>query len=270
MTIFGTTSSQNWQFFPQRGRYFIRNYDFGSAYQLGLTEGDKKVPAMYTKSGSISQQWSINKVEGGWELVNGLLGNETMFSLPPGDKIPSMVNRGSNSIWNITRNPSADASGPKGPDMFSLVVGFEVVQPSQSPSLSLLPSSSSTNTQFRSSATLFTHSSATSTSVTLKPDAPTNPASSSMSKGAMAGIGIGAVAFLVALSFSIWFLLSRWQQSKSNPHEQQEETTREIYAYRAELDISPTELPIMQEQCTFNRVELESKLCGAGTRTPPT
>ncbi|KAJ4374158.1 hypothetical protein N0V83_002899 [Neocucurbitaria cava] len=71
-------SSENWQLFPQGGRYFIRNYDYGPGFQLGLTSENRGTPALYPRSGSVAQQWSIMKVDGGWQLANGLLGNGRM------------------------------------------------------------------------------------------------------------------------------------------------------------------------------------------------
>lgn len=34
----GAYSSENWQFFLDAGVYFIRNYDWGAAYRLGITD----------------------------------------------------------------------------------------------------------------------------------------------------------------------------------------------------------------------------------------
>jgi hypothetical protein len=105
MTGFGAYSSENWQLFFQSGRYFIRNYDYGANWQLGITEESRSIPKLYKRSGSISQQWTINSVAGGWELVNGLWGEGTVFALPKDWLIPAMRSEKDGEAWNITSNP---------------------------------------------------------------------------------------------------------------------------------------------------------------------
>lgn len=105
MTDFGSLSSENWQIFFQSGRYFIRNYDYGASMQLGLTDDNKNVPKLYPRSGSLSQQWTVSQVNGGWQLVNGLLGPGRELTLPSGWDAPGMINDDSGMVWNITGNP---------------------------------------------------------------------------------------------------------------------------------------------------------------------
>jgi hypothetical protein len=105
MTAAGGLSSENWQLFFQSGRYFIRNYDYGAKWQLGLTDDSRSVPKLYPRSGSTSQQWTISKVDGGWEMVNGLWGKGTVFALPKDWPIPAMRSEAEGSAWNITANP---------------------------------------------------------------------------------------------------------------------------------------------------------------------
>jgi hypothetical protein len=105
LTALGGLSSENWQLFSQSGRYFIRNYDYGAKWQLGLTDDSRSVPKLYPRSGSINQQWTLNMVDGGWELVNGLWGTGTVLSLPQGWPIPAMRSEPGGGVWNITSNP---------------------------------------------------------------------------------------------------------------------------------------------------------------------
>lgn len=107
MTSAGSQSSENWQIFPQGGRFFLRNYDYGSDYQLGLSQTDQSVPKLYPRSGSLAQQWSILAVDGGYQLVNGLLGNGTWLELAQKNAVsPSMQTGDSGSTWTIMRNPT--------------------------------------------------------------------------------------------------------------------------------------------------------------------
>lgn len=98
-------SSQNWQLFPQGGRYFIRNYDYGAGYQLGLTKDSGGVPTMLPRSGSLGQQWSIMQKDGGWQLTNGLLGNGSFLAVPADFLGIAMQASSAGTTWNITRNP---------------------------------------------------------------------------------------------------------------------------------------------------------------------
>ena len=105
VTTYSITSSENWQLFYQSGKYFIRNYDYGAKWQLGLTEGDKSTPKMYPRSGGIAQQWTLNQVDGGWEIGNELLGNGNRLGMPRGWSIPAMRTENDGAVWNITSNP---------------------------------------------------------------------------------------------------------------------------------------------------------------------
>ncbi len=96
--------SENWQIFPQGGRYFIRNFDYGSSVQLGLTQSDQKTPRLYPQSGGLGQQWSIMETQGGWQLVNGLLGNGTTLDIQ-GAAAPQMQSGDSGTTWLVVRNP---------------------------------------------------------------------------------------------------------------------------------------------------------------------
>jgi hypothetical protein len=97
-------SSQNWQLFPQGGRWFIRNYDYGPDYQLGLTTQGGGVPTLLRRSGSLGQQWSITPTDGGYRLTNGLLGNGTALAVPSQVVDIAMQAASVGTIWNITAN----------------------------------------------------------------------------------------------------------------------------------------------------------------------
>ena len=105
MTLDGSLSSENWQLFFQSGRYFIRNYDYGAKWQLGITEESRSIPKLYERSGSVSQQWRLLKVGDGWHLVNELWGEGTVFALPRGWLVPAMRSEMDGATWNITSNP---------------------------------------------------------------------------------------------------------------------------------------------------------------------
>lgn len=109
-TPFGSRSSENWQFFQQEGRYFIRNYDYGAELQLGLTSGSS-TPQLLPKSGELGQQWMLtDNGDGSWCLINGLGWNSTLLavSLTAAGVAPRMLSTQDGSErWNITINSSA-------------------------------------------------------------------------------------------------------------------------------------------------------------------
>lgn len=108
LNIKGGLSSENWQLFYQAGRYFIRNRDYGPEYQLGLTDGDTGVPRLYRQNGTADQQWTVNQVVGGYEMVNELVGSASPFALRATS--PAMRAQGTGgwpneTIWIIDDNP---------------------------------------------------------------------------------------------------------------------------------------------------------------------
>jgi hypothetical protein len=108
MTDFKKFGTENWQLFFQSGRYFIRNRDYGAGWQLGFTGAEVKpsVPKLYPRNGSISQQWTIDQVAGGWRLGNVLMGADMVFALPNGWAVPAMrsANDTDGGLWNIGQN----------------------------------------------------------------------------------------------------------------------------------------------------------------------
>lgn len=126
MTIEGTfSSSENWQIYYQQGRYFLRNYDYGGDWQLGLDDNAKAIPRMMRRSGALGQQWTLTQGdEGKWTFTNGMLGNGSWFALVGQNTIPGMQPSRSGNEWEITINPSA-GSPPEG-NMMEDVDNFEV------------------------------------------------------------------------------------------------------------------------------------------------
>lgn len=126
ITDFGSVSSENWQLFPQGGRYFIRNYDYGAMYQLGLTEQSSQSPRLYIRNGKLEQQWTIKSISGGYQLINGLTGSGTSLNLPSGFILPAMRSDAGGETWNIKDNPSAAEKQPLNGTWLSEVEGFQV------------------------------------------------------------------------------------------------------------------------------------------------
>jgi len=108
MTAQGSLSSENWQLFPQSGRYFLRNYDYGGEWQLGLTTQSLIIPSMLPRSGDLGQQWILNQwSDGTWSLKNELAGNDSFLSLTYAATVPAMDTNSDGSHWNIEINVSA-------------------------------------------------------------------------------------------------------------------------------------------------------------------
>jgi hypothetical protein len=103
------TSSENWQIFYQNGLYFIRNYQAGSALQLGLTSDDLSVPRLLNSSGDLGQQWRLNQwSDGKWRVTNMLVGNSSSLGIAPGGAtVPAMDTSDDDGHWDISINVSA-------------------------------------------------------------------------------------------------------------------------------------------------------------------
>jgi hypothetical protein len=221
MTQEGTfSSSENWQFYFQQGRYFIRNYDYGSGWQLGLDQSSQSIPQLMRTSGALGQQWTLLKQDGGgWRLTNGLLGNDSALSLSLTNTVPAFnPNSGDKgSRWEILNNPSAGS--PQDAAMLIDVAGFEV-------SVMHLKSSAFVGDWFPQDAKPVTTSSIapsstvqsevsqrTSTSSTQGATIPTSE-SQRLGAGPIAGIVVGAVVLVVAVGVLAYFLLYKRKQNK--------------------------------------------------------
>ncbi|KAH7405865.1 hypothetical protein DE146DRAFT_425714 [Phaeosphaeria sp. MPI-PUGE-AT-0046c] len=222
-------SSENWQLFFQSGRYFIRNWDYGANWQLGLTEDSRLIPRLYPRSGSLGQQWTLNKVEGGWEMVNELWGAGTTFALPRGWPMAAMRSEADGAVWNITNNPSAAVAKPITGEMLSKVQGFQAVSsaPSSTPTTSttsIAPSAISATHTFDVTGSPLSGGSTPTTSLTFATGSSSLASSSptSLSGGAIGGIVAGAVVLVSAIVFALWFFVIKKRNARKrngNPYE---------------------------------------------------
>jgi hypothetical protein len=271
MTPAGAYSSENWQLFEDSGLYFIRNYDFGSDYQLGVAEDDRSVPRMLNSSGALGMQWKLSPWgDGTWALRNGLLGDLSLFAVSLSGEyndiaVPAMNLDQRSAHWTADINLSAGrVSGAMLNPIPSVEVNLSIslslvyyflFSPSKSwvdrkvskdiptkiceidcsgankelsqvsstltPSSSASPSSTSLvltskSTEQPTTASqmpYLTTSTSTSKSTSAPSPSPTQPLTSnsaplSFSKSAKAGILVGSIYFLIALTFSNFGLYS--------------------------------------------------------------
>ena len=117
MTAAGTfSSSENWQFLYQESCdcTFIRNFDYGPLFQLGLTEASRSEPKLLRSSEEIGQQW-IFQTEGGGtgegepvKFINRLIGNTTYLGLGKSSQVPAMQTSVESAVWNVVSNAGLD------------------------------------------------------------------------------------------------------------------------------------------------------------------
>jgi hypothetical protein len=108
MTAQRSLSSENWQLFHQSDCYFLRNYDYGPDWQLGLTKESRSVPVLLPRSGDLGQQWTLSQwSDGTWSFKSRLLGDNAVLNLSLGNIVPGMDTSESGSHWNIEINVSA-------------------------------------------------------------------------------------------------------------------------------------------------------------------
>ncbi|KAF2030350.1 hypothetical protein EK21DRAFT_37517, partial [Setomelanomma holmii] len=228
----GSLSSENWQLLYQSGKYFIRNWDYGVGWQFGLTSGNRSQPQLHQiTTGGRALQWTVTKVDNGWQLANGLLGSDTIMVLNPTGALPLMQLGATNGVWNITQNPSALESKPLTGTWTSPVSDFETVTPT--------PSATASSSLAASVVTVSTTLSSTpsispSTTGTTQPI--TNSSSSSLSTGAIAGIVLGALLLLLGALLVVYFFIikKKKQRKHGNPYEVHGDTAApasEKYAY---------------------------------------
>jgi hypothetical protein len=266
VTKYRDYSSENWQLFYQSGRYFIRNYDYGAGWQLGLTDGDKNAPKMYARSGSVAQQWTLKQVDGGWEMGNELLGSDSVLGMPRGWSLPAMRTiEKDGAVWNITSNPSAAELKPPTGLMIQNVDNFEGATTTPSPTAPSASQASATPTNASLTGLPTLPSDSSPSRPTSTPASSTSAQSSSaLSSGAIAGIAIGAVALLGIAIFALWFFLFRKKRTPY-PHGELHEVpghpvATEKYAYHqsAELPSPPVEIMTRDNETMFGRAELGS------------
>lgn len=112
MSPTGAYSSENWQFFYDSGIYFIRNYDYGADYQLGVAN-DRSVPELLSSSGELNMQWNLTHWgDGTWSLRNGYLNSLPLFAVSVNyadghEIVPAMNLDESQAHWTTDINLSA-------------------------------------------------------------------------------------------------------------------------------------------------------------------
>jgi hypothetical protein len=103
LTAFGTLASENWQIYPQGGRYFLRNWDYAAKVQLGVTKDSPDTPRLMKTDGMLGQQWNIEAEGTGWRLVNGLWADGALaVQQPSGDGIEK--GNKADGVWTIKEN----------------------------------------------------------------------------------------------------------------------------------------------------------------------
>ncbi|KAF2795604.1 hypothetical protein K505DRAFT_323970 [Melanomma pulvis-pyrius CBS 109.77] len=159
LTHYGSRSSENWQVYRQHtpsGRtiYFLRNYDYGAALQLGVTPEHRAVPQLLPRSGALGQQWSLELgADGKWVLTNELLGNASFLGVSGGGDsgrytryVPSMnPSPDGTEHWTVLINVSAGEIKER--EALCDVDGLESPSPSQS-TYPMIPLPASTSTSF--------------------------------------------------------------------------------------------------------------------------
>jgi hypothetical protein len=236
MTQAGSFSSENWQIFFQSGLYFIRNYDYGADWQLGVTDNDRSIPRMLPSSGLLGMEWNISQWQDGtWKFTNELLGNVLLFGVGADSTVPAMNANGRGAHWTVDINVSAGQISNA--ELLSAFPSLEVtfldpVFPffhsslgGQSCCLHLTLKhfavanlmfwlgQTATSTSSSSSATRSATSASSTSSRTSSPTSnPANTAntaqdvSHSLSGGAIAGIAVGGVAVVIGLII-LFFLI---------------------------------------------------------------
>lgn len=108
------SSSENWQFFFQNGRYFIRNWDYRSRVQLGVNTEDRlMLPSLVDWQTDLSQQWLIEKQDDGYFVIrNEALSKDKALGIGIADSAPQMTTNMEQSLWMIDPNLSAVTAGP--------------------------------------------------------------------------------------------------------------------------------------------------------------
>ncbi|KAF2823289.1 hypothetical protein CC86DRAFT_409211 [Ophiobolus disseminans] len=269
------TSSENWQFFLQSDRYFIRNFDRGAEMQLGLSETDKLVPKLYPQSGNISQQWNLTRSGNYWHMSNGLEPGVVLI-MGSGKAVQMQGDAPDlNKDWQIQENPSAATAQPLTGSWTTFLSNF--VSPTPSPSASSSASATSTSISTTTNAPSPSNTSPSSSASTNTASSATTSSSSSISPGAIAGIAIAAVVLIGGAAFVLWFFLVKRRRPAPPVYAHEDPYTHadpyatpgstppavpEKYAYTPELASPPVELPAGEMRS--GRSELASPVWSSG------
>jgi len=148
MTTIAWSSSENWQLYPQSGRIFIRNYDFGSGFQLGISDDSLSTPRLMIKSGGLGQQWIFSQLsDSSWQITNELLGGNVYLQLPAGGTGPIMsTNNQTGTHWVVEDNETVNVTDTT---MLTNVANLETSN--SSTTASSCPSTSNNSSLSRSS-----------------------------------------------------------------------------------------------------------------------
>ncbi|KAF1939103.1 hypothetical protein EJ02DRAFT_266163 [Clathrospora elynae] len=193
--------------------------------------------------------------------------------MPAGWLSPTMRGDGDGRAWSVTKNPSAEAAGLKGPDIHSEIEGFEIAQ-SFSSSSSSIPSASSTTPTIAPrtpalSTTISTsslHTIPVNVSISTSPTTIATPPSPSLLKtGSVAGIAITSVAILGFILLALYLLVwKRRRANKTSPYELNRKSSSAVlekYAHSAELAQRPREME-MEERYEREGSEVAVELPG--------
>ena len=116
-------ASQNWQVFYQDNVYFLRSYDYGAQYQLGINLSHSTTePQLLLSSGDLSQQWDMTLWPDGTtrKLTNMAIGefqflgvsNTSDSSIIP---VMNTAERGSHWIFDINSSAGDTSEAMQAP-----------------------------------------------------------------------------------------------------------------------------------------------------------
>ena len=228
--------SNNWQIFYQDPIYLIRNYIYGTKYQLGIAEDSPTVPALLLASGDLTQQWNMTLWDDAtFRLANMWLGNEQVLGIGGKDDtpIPVMTAAQNGTHWSFVINLSNLTSNL--PDDMLQSVSLQAVRWNldfvclllvDANSLSQAPSSTSTSTPLSTlaSTTIFSTPAETAVATTTITAGSVSSSSSSASSqsttsrfisgGAIAGIIVAIVALALVVLGLLFFVWRRRRQQR--------------------------------------------------------
>lgn len=258
------SSSENWQFYFQDGRYFLRNWDYRNEWQLGFN-GTRPTPQLMPIAEDASQQWLLDKKDDDTFIIkNEGMGDNMIFGLAIQNPTPQMTTNSDLAAWLIDPNLSA---GDVPEEMLQSV---RVVEATSTISVSsLVPTGSSTS----GSATIATMTSDSSPSAQDAGQQSSNN-SDGLSTGAIAGIAIGAVAILVLVGLFLFW--RRLHKRKAAPPRAPVLVKDKDGHLESDSSIATPPPPFLYKQPVVHEKpgsrshpgELESPLTGHATQAP--
>ncbi|KAJ5650480.1 uncharacterized protein N7484_004203 [Penicillium longicatenatum] len=204
LNLIRSFSSENWQIFYDQGIYFIRNWNYGATYQLGLTADERITPQLLATGPDLGMQWNLTMGEDGWIMYNMLLATDNMLGVDMSalnHTIPVMNTDTTGAQWSIDINNSAGKiTNETMLQVFSPLPAATTTLPVSSTRMATIPTSTLTSTSEVTSAQKMEDASS----------------SDSLSPGSIAGIVVSCVAS-IALILVIWFIIRR---RRSQPQKQ--------------------------------------------------